>query len=210
MKNKKILLLISVIIFIIFTVLVMTVDKDFIGKTNKVIGLSSINKLFFQEKINQTWKNISNVFLIISFLMILSIAIFTIFKFLKTKKMEKDSIVYGLHIVLLMFFWILFDKIIIINYRPILIDGSLEGSYPSTHVLLITFVYLASLSYLNKRINKMTLKPLLWGLCIVLLLVAIIARLLSGYHWFTDIIGGVMFGLVMYFSYAYVIDKNKE
>lgn len=210
MKNKKILLLISVIIFIIFTVLVMTVDKDFIGETNKAIGLSSINKLFFQDEINQTWKNISNVFLIISFLMILSIAIFTIFKFLKTKKMEKDSIVYGLHIVLLMFFWILFDKILIINYRPILIDGSLEGSYPSTHVLLITFVYLASLSYLNKRINKMTLKPLLWGLCIVLLLVAIIARLLSGYHWFTDIIGGVMFGLVMYFSYAYVIDKNKE
>lgn len=210
MKSKKYLLLVSVIMFIIFTVLVITVDKGLIGETNKKIGLSTINKLFFQEEINQTWKNISNVFLIISFLMILSIVLFTIVKYLKTKKIEKDSIVYGLHIVLLMLIWILFDKIIIINYRPILIDGNLEGSYPSTHVLLITFVYLASFSYLNKRINKITLKPLLWGLCIVLLVIAIIARLLSGYHWFTDIIGGVMFGLTMYFSYTYVIDKNKE
>ena len=47
MKSKKYLLLVSVIMFIIFTVLVITVDKGLIGETNKKIGLSTINKLFF-------------------------------------------------------------------------------------------------------------------------------------------------------------------
>ena len=115
MKSKKYLLLVSVIMFIIFTVLVITVDKGLIGETNKKIGLSTINKLFFQEEINQTWKNISNVFLIISFLMILSIVLFTIVKYLKTKKIEKDSIVYGLHIVLLM---LVMEHIDLVQYVP--------------------------------------------------------------------------------------------
>ena len=208
MRKKTSSLVTLILCFFIFTILILTVDRGTIGVTNKEVGLISINKIFFKESINDTCKTLSNIFLYIAILLIIAIFVYTLIMFCKYKKMLKDSIIFFMGIIVVMIVWIIFDKLLIINYRPILIDGKLEGSYPSTHSLIITYVYFTGGYWLVNQIKKY--KELIFGLSIILVILGSCFRLLSGYHWFTDIVGGVLLGLVIFNAYVAINEIKKE
>ena len=94
--------------------------------------------------------------------------------------------------------YILFE-IVEINYRPILINGYLETSYPSSTTMLVMCVMPTAIMQLNCRIKNVFVRK-----CVVVVITAFIAfmvigRLLSGVHWFSDIVGGALLstGLVI-------------
>jgi undecaprenyl-diphosphatase len=94
--------------------------------------------------------------------------------------------------------WIIFDKILIINYRPILINGNIEGSYPSTHVMVSTFVLL----FLSDKLKKIFKNDkIFYIISIGLILIQSISRILLKMHWFTDIIGGLLIGCLLFFTF---------
>jgi undecaprenyl-diphosphatase len=93
----------------------------------------------------------------------------------------------------------------------VLDEGKLEASYPSTHAMLATAVY-GSAIVLAKDVvtRKKTLKVIVYA-CIALLLITVIGRLLSGVHWFTDILGGVFAGLALVYWYkAFLEEYNRR
>ena len=108
--------------------------------------------------------------------------------------------------------YILADKIVI-NYRPVLEDGVLESSYPSSHTLLACCICASSLliaKYYMK--NQKLLKIFNYG-TIILMIISVVGRLLSGVHWLTDILGGIIisaFLVYLYYSFIYSYKKTRD
>ena len=93
----------------------------------------------------------------------------------------------------------LFFENYIINYRPVLIEGVLEASYPSSTTMLVICVMSTAALQLKERISHCALRKWVVFLIHSFTVLMVIGRLLSGVHWFTDIVGGILIsiGLVM-------------
>ena len=92
----------------------------------------------------------------------------------------------------------------VINYRPVLIEGYLEASYPSSTTLLVLCMMPTAKMQLDGRIKNPAVRKIV-GLAIVVFTVfMVVGRLVSGVHWITDIAGGVLLsaGLVMLYRWA--------
>lgn len=118
------------------------------------------------------------------------------------RQVDFSILVLGGFYLLVMAAYVLFE-VFVINYRPVLINGCLEASYPSSTTMLVLCVMPTTLMQLNARIKSQTLKRWVGFGITAFILFMVIGRLLSGVHWFTDIIGGALLsaGLVMlYYS----------
>ena len=155
MKKKNIITSITMIILaVIYTILVKIIDVAPIGPNNSEVGFSKING-FFHNLLgsNMTIYKITEILGIIPLLMAGIYAIIGVVELIKRKSFTKvDREIYalaGLYVVVLGLY-IFFEKCII-NYRPILIDGVLEASYPSSHTLMALCICGSSI-IVNKRI----------------------------------------------------------
>jgi len=90
----------------------------------------------------------------------------------------------------MMMIWVVFDKGWIVNYRPILVDGVIESSYPSNHVMIATTTFLVFATLFKQK----SLKKLILLLSIESIVTIVIGRLLTKLHWFTDVISGLILG----------------
>jgi len=102
-------------------------------------------------------------------------------------------------------------EIIHINYRPILIEGFLEASYPSSTTLLVLGVMPTLIEQVNRRSEKPIIKGSVKVLVICFSAFMVFGRLISGVHWITDIVGSVMLSAGLFCIYkAVIILCNKE
>ena len=94
--------------------------------------------------------------------------------------------------------YMLFEYVVI-NRRPVLIDGFLEASYPSSTTMLVLCVMPTAVMQLKSRIRNQKLRQWICGGIGVFVLFMVIGRMISGVHWISDIVGGVLIsaGLVM-------------
>ena len=98
--------------------------------------------------------------------------------------------------------YLFFEKFVI-NFRPVLIEGYLEVSYPSSTTMLVMCVMPTAMMQWSSRIKNKKWKKIVIFISTIFIAFMVIARLLSGVHWFTDIIGGALVsaGLVtMYYA----------
>jgi len=203
MKKKvlDILILIIWIILLIFTLLVCFMDVRVHEVTNTSIGLYSLNKLFLlneSSRFNNIIGTISNILLIFCLFIILTRLFLMTYDYFKMRKISKTNINFVAHFLIMIIIWIIFDKIFIINYRPILINGNVEGSYPSTHVMVCTFILLF-IAYKFKNVFKNN--KIFYIIVIGLIIIQCIARLFLLMHWFTDVIGGLLIGTLLFFTF---------
>ncbi len=207
----NILLFTSLSLFVLLLILVLVVDVTTIPFNGK-IGLTSLNKIFYYVLDFDTRlmiDSISDIFMYASILGVVVIAglgAYQLFKNKSIKKVDSKIILLGCFIVIAGIIWVLFDNIIVINYRPFNYEGKLEGSFPSTHVMLVTFVYLASLKFFNFDNKPKYFKYILYGSSIFVIIFTGACRILSLMHWFTDVLGGVLIGLTLYFGYLKSIE----
>ena len=89
----------------------------------------------------------------------------------------------------------LFFESFVINYRPILIQGFLEASYPSSTTLLSMCVMPTAILQLNERIQNPTLRKILTLAIAAFTAFMVIARMVCGVHWLSDIIGGALLSI---------------
>ena len=203
MKNSKkyiISSIILVIVAIIFTVLVKIFDKGAIGPDNTVVGLQAINDYFKNMfPFNETLYKITKYAGFIPLLFGVYFAFIGFLQLIKGKSLKKiDKRIYligGFYVVVLVLY-VLFDKVAI-NYRPVIIEGELEPSYPSTHVLLAMCFCLSSVMISRFYIKNQTLRNVINIASWIMMLFIVIGRMMCGCHWFTDIIGGVIISLAL-------------
>jgi undecaprenyl-diphosphatase len=97
----------------------------------------------------------------------------------------------------------LFFEVFAVNYRPVLIDGILEASYPSSTTMLMLCVMPTAIMELRGRMKNSVLKRWVTFLMAAFTVFMVIGRLISGVHWLTDIVGGMLLstGLVMMYRF---------
>ena len=120
-------------------------------------------------------------------------------------KVDKEIILLGIFYIVIIILYIFFKKYII-NYCPILMNGFKESSYPSSHTL-ITICLCGSSIMINKILynNKTTKYVNVFSLAIII--ITVIGRLLSGVHWFTDILGGILISLALLMTFYSFLHK---
>ena len=192
-------------VFVLWTILVCFVDVRAIGPEGSSVGFAALNG-FVHELTGVNWflYNITDWLGIVPISVALGFAILGLVQLIKRKslwKVDHSILALGVFYIVVMAAYIFFE-VLVINYRPTLIDGYLEASYPSSTTMLIMCVMPTTAMQLNVRIKNTVLRR-----CAVITIVAftafmVIGRLISGVHWITDIIGGALLsaGLVMLYS----------
>lgn len=201
-------------LFILLIILLKTIDVGFIDSTNLTIGFSSLNKSIFESLgQNNFWYVFTNILGYFSILIAFCFFIFGLCQLIKRrslKNIDKDIFAIGIIFVALALLYIIFE-FVIINFRPIEIDGKFEASFPSSHTMLNLTIFGVAIIYLNKNLKTSWLKFFLIGILSFLMILATIGRLLSGVHWFTDIIGAILISACLIFLFKFLIFKlNKK
>lgn len=216
MNNKKRNFLISGILLLIaitFTILVKVVDVKQIGVNNSSIGFATLNQFIFETTgVNMIWYHITDWLGLIPVFMAIVYAFIGLIQLIKRRsifKVDKEIILLGLYYIIVIALYVFFEKVII-NYRPILMNGFLEASYPSSHTLM-TICICGSSILINKKLFNNKITKVINYLSIIIITIIVVGRLISGVHWFTDIIGGILIssGLLMTF-YSLLSIINKE
>lgn len=214
MKRKNIIIsVILTIVAIVYTFLVKTVDVRVIGPNGSKVGFAKVNKAFANiVGSNMTLYKITEILGLIAILIVLVYGVIGLIQLIKRKsllKVDREILLLGGLYALMAVVYVFFEKFII-NYRPILIDGELEASYPSSHTILAICICVSSLivskNYLDDKYIKLTNT-----LTIILLAGVFLGRTLSGVHWISDIFGGVIISatLIMYFYTLYDVKFKK-
>jgi undecaprenyl-diphosphatase len=185
------------IAFVVWTALVLLVDVGEAVPEGTVVGFSTLNMAFFEStggKINETFYKLSEILGLTPIAVIGLFAVIGVYQLIHMKSIRKmggDLFILGAFYLLVLAFYGLFE-IVEINYRPVLIDGVLEASYPSSHTLLALCVFGSAIHQFTKRIKVKWVRILIISICAFLMCAIVLCRLLSGVHWLTDIIGGVL------------------
>ena len=215
-KNKKRLALgVSLVVaFVLWTVLVRFVDVQAIGPDGSSVGLATLNR-FVHELTGVNWilYTVADWLGLVPIAVALGFAILGLVQLIKRKslwKVDHSILALGVFYIVVMAAYIFFE-IVVINYRPTLIDGYLEASYPSSTTMLVMCVMPTAAMQLNVRIKNTVFRR-----CAVIIIVAftafmVIARLISGVHWISDIIGGALLSaglVIIYYSIGNTLTKN--
>ena len=215
MKRKNIIIsIILTIISIAYTFLVKKVNVKAIGPNNSKIGFAKINGAFSNlVGSNMTIYKITEILGYIVILIVLVYGLIGLIQLIKRKsikKVDREIILLGVLYVLMAVVYVAFEKVII-NYRPILIDGELDASYPSSHTLLAICICISSIIVSKNYVPEKYLK--ITNIITILLLLGVFAgRIISGVHWISDIVGGVLISLtlLMYFYTLYDVKFKKR
>ena len=211
-QKELITILVLFIVCILYTILVKYYDTNAIGPKHTIVGFSALNALFSNlTGYNEFFYNITEYLGIIPFVIVGYYGVTGLLQLIKRKsilKVDKRILFLGGLYVVVLLTYALFE-VVIINYRPFLIEKELEASYPSSHTMLALCICLSSL-LINKYYikNKKALKIINIAI-IVLMFALVIGRLLSGVHWITDIIGGIIISAFLIYTYEYLITKYK-
>ena len=92
-------------------------------------------------------------------------------------------------------------EMIPINYRPVLIEGRLEASYPSSTTLLVLAVMPTLIFQVCRRVENPLIKKVTAVFAISFSAFMVIGRLISGVHWATDIVASVLLSAGLFMLY---------
>lgn len=210
MKKKDLkICLILLGITILYTLIVKFIDVEAIGPKNSEVGLATINSLL-TFKYNKVFYIISKIAGYIPFLIILIYAFIGFLQLLEKKslfKVDRELLILGAFYIVVGIVYIFFEKVVI-NYRPVLLEG-LEASYPSSHTVLALTICGSSLIINSSLFKKKKFVKYENIVSKMLIGVIVVSRLMSGVHWFTDIVGGILISITLLKIFDTVIKETQ-
>ncbi len=199
------------IAFLLWTLLIRCVDVQAAGPNGTKVGFAAFNLWFHRlTGIHMTVYTITDWLGLVPIGICLCFGVLGLIEAVERRsllRVDPDIIFLGLYYILVILGYLVFEMIPI-NYRPILINGALEASYPSSTTLLV----LSVMPTLKFQIDRRTEKPLVRNLTGVFAVAfsafMVIGRLAAGVHWATDIIGAFFLSIGLFSLYRYVVDLS--
>ena len=213
-ESKKLLItaLSLFLAFLLWTFAVISIDVRNIGPMESSVGLSGVNGFFHNlTGTNMFLYKITDLLSIIPFGIMAVFAVFGFLQLVKRKSIKKvdyNILVLGGFYAVLMGIYFFFE-LFPVNYRPVLIDGILEASYPSSTTMLVLSVIPTAIMQFDFIIKNPVLKKILSVFMSIFAVFMLIGRTFSGVHWISDIIGGILISFFLVSFYRFIV-KIKE
>ncbi len=192
---------------LVFSLLTFFVDRRPIGLEGTSVGFAAING-FIRDMLgyNSVMDLISDIVMYLCFVVVLIFAAMGVMQLIREKSISKVSkVIIGLGIlyVIVIVIYVAFGKIPV-NYRPIMQPGEteLETSFPSTHTLVICTVLGSAVAAVSRLMKDRSKVRILRICAFALMAIGVLARMLAGVHWFTDIIAGILFSATLVTLYV--------
>ena len=198
--------------FVLWTVLVSYVDVRAIGQNGSSVGFATLNGYVHNlTGVNMFLYTITDWLGLVPIGVAFGFAVLGLVQWVGRKslfKVDRSILALGGFYIIVLAMYIFFE-IVVINYRPVLIDGYHEVSYPSSTTMLVMCVMPTAMMQLHARIKSDVFRR-----CVLISIAAftafmVIGRLASGVHWLTDIIGGALVSAGLVITYASVSDIHK-
>ncbi len=199
--KKGILLLAG---FMIWTILIMTIDVEPIGPRGTAVGFAALNGCFHQlTGVHMKLYTITDWLGLVPVAVCMGFGSLGLVQWVDRRsllKVDADILMLGLYYVIVILGYLLFEMIPI-NYRPILIEGRLEASYPSSTTLLVLSVMPTLIFQVQQRTKSTAARKVVMLTASVFSGFMVAGRLFSGVHWLTDIIGGALLSAGLFYTY---------
>ena len=218
MKEKRNLLTGTGLIgtFALWTVLIQCLDVQAVGQNGTKIGFADFNVWFHQlTGVHMTIYTITDWLGLVPILICLCFGVLGLVQLIKRRsllRVDPDILLLGIYYVLVIACYLIFEMIPV-NYRPVLIEGRLEASYPSSTTLLVLSVMPTLWFQANRRVSNAMIRKAVAVFVVTFSVFMVIGRLVSGVHWATDIIGSVLLSAGLYMLYRSAVlysDKAKR
>ena len=203
----------ALVAFTLWTVLVGTIDVQPIGPENSTVGLATVNGFFHDlTGVHMILYTMTDWLGLVPVAVGFGFGVLGLCQWIKRKKLwrvDGSILILGGFYVVVMAVYFLFETVVI-NYRPVLIQGFLEASYPSSTTLLVMCVMPTAAMQLRSRIQAGWLRRWIQAGIWFFVTFMVIGRLISGVHWLSDIIGGALLsgGLVTLYGAAAKLCKR--
>lgn len=215
LKNKLIFSSATIISLLLLTLALFYID---VGYVNGKIGLFFINNFFATYSLNSSWDLVTNIILNVNFALIVAIVIIGVVQAIMRRSLVKicrNIIVSEILIVAMLVVTMLFSSVIYVNSSPVLQGGGEVSSYPSNHIVIVTFVALVCATlvkdyFVYVRFDNVNIiaKYLSFGVSVSIIALMFVGKILSGRVWFTDAISGLLLGL--FFYSLFLLFKEKK
>ena len=196
--------------FVLWTLLVCIVDVEAIGAQASRVGFAQFNATVHKlTGVNMTLYTITDWLGLIPIAVAFGFAVFGLVQWISRKSflaVDRDILALGGFYLVVMAVYALFE-VLVINHRPILINGIPEASYPSSTTMLVVCVIPAAIIQFKKRIQNTPLRRVLCVAMAAFTAFMVVGRLFSGVHWITDIIGGLFFGAGIVIIYQAIVTR---
>lgn len=193
--------------FMLWTIIICFIDVQPIGPLDSSVGLASINRFVHDlTGTNFALYYITDWLGCVPIVVCIGFGMLGLIQWVRRKslyRVDSSILLLGVFYIITIGVYFLFEQIAV-NHRPVLINGCLEPSYPSSTTLLVMCVMPTAILQFNHRIKRRRLRNLVVFATISYIAFMVIGRFLSGVHWFSDIIGGVLLstGLVLLYDSA--------
>lgn len=195
--------------FLLWTVAICFIDVQSIGPLESSVGFATVNQFIHNlTGVHMTLYTLTDWLGLIPLGFIMGFALLGLTQWIKRKhlaKVDYSILVLGVFYVVLLGVYALFE-VLIINYRPVLIGGILEASYPSSTTMLVMCVMPTAAMELHIRTKSNTMRHCVSCAMTVFVVFMVVGRFLSGVHWCTDIIGGILLSAGLVALYRFIID----
>ena len=192
--------------FVMWTSALRFIDVQTIGPNGSAVGFATLNGFIHSlTGVNMTLYTITDWLGLVPIAVAFGFGVLGLSQWIKRKQFKKvdySIFVLGGFYVVVMAVYVFFEMFVV-NYRPVLINGYLEASYPSSTTMLVMCVMPTAIMQFNSRISNLALRKSGTVIITAFIVFMVVGRLISGVHWLSDIIGGALLsaGLVtMYYS----------
>lgn len=212
-NEKKTLItgLVLIFAFAVWTMLIQIIDVQAVGINNTNIGFATFNTWFHSlTGANMTLYTITDWLGLVPVFVGVCFGFLGFIQLIKRKnllKVDFDIRLLDVYYIIVVFCYLIFEMIPI-NYRPIFINGFAEASYPSSTTLLVLGVMPTLIFQANRRIKSDKIKKIICVITILFSVFMVVGRLVSGVHWFTDIVGSILLSMGLFYIYKGVVLWN--
>lgn len=213
-SRRNFYLAISMLVaFLLWTVAVRFVDTQAIGPRGSTVGFATMNRFVHTlTGVHMSLYTITDWLGLVPLAFVMGFGILGLIQWIQRKhflKVDYNILVLGGFYLVVMAVYVLFEMVTV-NYRPVLINGYLETSYPSSTTMLVMCVMPTAIMQFHARIKNGIFKRCISSAMIAFIVFMVIGRLISGVHWVTDIIGGALVSAGLVLMYRSVSSFEKK
>ena len=190
--------------FVLWTALIQCVDVRPAGVNGTNVGFAALNTWFHRlTGVHMGLYAVTDWLGLVPIAVCLGFGALGLWQWIARKsilKVDRDILLLGAYYVLVILGYLIFEMIPI-NYRPVLIDGAMEASYPSSTTLLVLSVMPTLAFQVDRRVKSRTVRRVAAAFVVLFSAFMVTGRLLAGVHWITDIAGAVLLSAGLYSLY---------